>query len=56
MKLKLVIVDDGLDWIVGPFPLFVGRRVGACGCREGSVYGGEDVREVPDDLGGGGEV
>lgn len=56
LKLQLVIVDDGLDWIVGRFWMAVGWRTGRGWCGEGSVYGGEDVGEIPDDLGGGGEV
>lgn len=56
LKLQLVIINDSLDWIWRPPLLFVGRRLRCSGCRKGSVYGGEDVCEIPDDLGGRGEV
>ena len=56
LELQMVIVDDGFDWTLGPLLRFVGRRLGCGGCGEGGVYGGEDSGEIPDDLGGRGEV
>lgn len=56
LKLQLVIVDDGLAQIIGRFWVVVGRRTGRGWCGEGSVYSGEDVGEIPDDLGGRSEV
>jgi len=56
LKLQLVVVDNRLDWAPSPLLLFVGRRAGYGRCGESGVYCREDIGEIPDNLGGRGEV
>ena len=56
LEMQLVFVDDGLNRTVGPLQMVGCWREGRGRCGEGGIYGGEDVGEIPDDLGGRGEV